>query len=204
MRMKRILLLIVALCGIVAIGAQNNGSEVLEQVSQKIGSLGSYRIEFEVKIPATEAPSKGYCLVGGDKYVIDIDGMAQAFDGEAVYMLNHITREVTIDEPRPKSRSLFDNPTKAFDFDSELFSIDKTTYEAAMIHLWLTPAEGVLEGVEQVHLVVDSDTMLPSSLSYDFAGAVLSVLVRKFESTAASEEDFGVALPSGYEVIDFR
>jgi outer membrane lipoprotein-sorting protein len=202
--MKRILTLIVALCGVVALGAQNDAAKVLEKVGQKIGSLGDYRIDFEVKIPATEAPSKGYCLVGGQRYVIDIDGMAQAFDGEAVYMLNPITREVTIDAPRPNSRSLFDNPTKAFDFDPELFAIDRITYEAAMIHLWLTPAEGVLEGVEQVHLVVDSDTMLPSSLSYDFAGAVLSITVRKFESAKASENSFEVAIPSDYEVIDFR
>jgi outer membrane lipoprotein-sorting protein len=202
--MKRILTLIVALCGVVALGAQNDAAKVLEKVGQKIGSLGDYRIDFEVKIPATEAPSKGYCLVGGQRYVIDIDGMAQAFDGEAVYMLNPITREVTIDAPRPNSRSLFDNPTKAFDFDPELFTIDRLTYEAAMIHLWLTPAEGVLEGVEQVHLVVDSATMLPSSLSYDFAGAVLSITVRKFESAKASESDFEVTVPSDYEVIDFR
>jgi formylmethanofuran dehydrogenase subunit B len=46
--------------------------------------------------------------------------------------------------------------------------------------------------------------MLPSSLSYDFAGAVLSITVRKFESAKATENSFEVAIPSDYEVIDFR
>lgn len=202
--MKRILTLLVALCAMMTAVGQNKDSELLQQMSQKINSLGSYRIDFALEMPGAELPSEGYCIVEGDRYLIDVEGMAQAYDGKVVRLLNHLTKEVTLDAPKPNSRSLFDNPTKAFDFDAKLFTIDKVTRQAAMIHLWLIPAEGVLDGVEQVHLVVDSDSMLPASLSYDFAGAELHINIVKIAPLNTSEDDFTFATPEGYEVIDFR
>ncbi len=186
-------------------GYCQGGLEVLGAMAKKIGAMGSYCIDFELEMPSATATSKGYCVVSGERYVISIEGMQQGSDGVAVWAVNGLNEEITLDTPRPTSRSLFDNPTKAFDFAAELFDI--VSFVEISPNEWelrLRPAEGVLDGIDVVELRVDKTTLLPTRLGYDMAGVRLYVNIRSLRSQEFSESDFKVPEIEGYEVIDFR
>ena len=201
--MKRFLMILMALSGALMLNAQS-GVELLGSLSEKMAAMGSYHIDFEVEMAGASMPSKGYCEVSGEMYVIAIEELRQVFDGTTQWVFNGVNREVTLDSPRTDSRSLFDNPTKAFDFTEELFEVESVTHEAAVIHLRLLPKEGVLDGIERVLLTIDEATMLPSSLGYDMAGLGLYINIVDIKPITPTKADFEVRVPYGFEVIDFR
>lgn len=202
--MKRFFVFFAVLCGTLTLYAQS-GSEVLGALSEKLGAMDSYRIDFELEMPSATSTSKGYCVVSGERYKIAIEELMQGCDGTTLWMLNGVNREVTFDTPRTDSRSLFDNPTKAFDFADELFAIESvTTNEQGEWQLILLPAEGVLDGIESVVVNVDKMSGLPTLLGYNIAGVELTIKITKIASTTTSSSDFAVAIPEGFEVIDFR
>lgn len=201
--MKHFFVFLLVLCSAVTLHAQS-GSEVLGALSDKMDAMESYRIDFELVMAGAEMNSKGYCLVSGEKYVIAIEELKQGCDGTIQWMFNGLNKEVTYDTPRADSRSLFDNPTKAFDFTEELFEVESVAHEAAMIHLQLLPKEGVLDGIDKVLLTIDEATMMPSSLGYDMAGMELFVNVVDITSVVTTPADFVVVVPEDFEVIDFR
>ena len=183
------------------VGAQEKGAEVLRAVGAKVAEMGAYRIDFELDVPGAES---GYCVVAGQKYLIEIADMKQGCDGQTLWMMLGASREITILEPNLKSRSLFDNPTRAFDFAEELFEV--VTFDESDGKVWkltLRPAEGVLDGVESVILEVSRATGLPTLLGYDM-GVGLNVKIGKFAKWAPKEDDFALPEMEGYEVIDFR
>lgn len=203
--MKRIAITILATLCAFAAEAQSSGAEVLRAMSQKLAQMGSYRIDFALEMPGVEESSKGYCLVDGDRYVIDVDGLAQGYDGEAVWMLNNLTKEYTLDSPKPHSRNLFDNPTRAFDFSDEMFEVESfATKSEGQWRVVLLPAEGVLDGIERVVVDVDQRSQLPTLLGYDMAGVGIYIEIVKIAPVKSSADDFQITPPEGYEVIDFR
>ena len=202
--MKRIVILFALLWG-AAVGYAQSGSELLGRLSEQMAAMGSYRIDFELEMPTATATSKGYCVVSGEMYKIAIEDLMQGCDGTLLWMQNGTTREVTLDHPNKQSRSLFDNPIKAFDFAEELFEVESiTTNKAGCWQLVLLPAEGVLGGIEKVVVDVDKKSGSPTRLGYDMSGVELWINIVKIGSADTSPDDFSVEVPEGFEVVDFR
>lgn len=202
--MKQLTILLTLLLATFA-GYAQSGAEVLRAVSEKVGAMGAYRIDFELEMAGAEEPSEGYCVVDGANYLIAIEDLKQGCDGTTLWMLNGANREVTLDRPNTESRSLFDNPTRAFDFAEELF--DVVSFEELSATVWrlvLRPAEGVLDGIESVVLEVSRATKLPTLLGYDMGGVGLFVRIENFAPTTPSEREFAQPEEEGFEVIDFR
>ena len=194
--MKQLTILFTLLLATFA-GYAQSGAEVLRAVSEKVGAMGAYRIDFQLVMEAAEKPSEGYWVVDGERYLITIEDLKQGCDGATLWMYNGANREVTLDAPNHESRNLFDNPTVAFDFAEELFEV--TSFEEASPEAWrivLRPAEGVLEGVESVVLEVDRESMLPTRLGYDMAGVGLWINVVKIKPVTTTPSDFAVAAVS--------
>lgn len=202
--MKRaITLLLTLLCA--TIGRGQTGGEILSQMGAKLNAMGAYRIDFELEMPTATDTSKGYCVVERERYVISIEDLSQGCDGQTQWTLNGQNREVTFDTPRTESRSLFDNPTKAFDFSEELFAVESvTSTNDGDWQLVLLPAEGVLDGIERVVVRVDKKSLLPTALGYDMAGIGLWINIAKIAPTSTTPSIFNPTIPEGYEVIDFR
>ena len=204
--MRRFSVLAVALLVGVALFWQS-GPEVLRSVSEKMAAMENYRIEFELEMEAAENPSKGYCVVAGERYVIAIDELVQGCDGQVQWMVNGAVGEVTLDSPKPRSRSLFDNPTRAFDFAEELFEVvDFDDSDKGLWKLVLRPAEGVLDGIEYVVLNVNRATSLPVKLGYDMGGLGLYINIGSVTTTKVTGEEFRFVPERypDYEIIDFR
>lgn len=205
--MRKIVALLIVLLGALT-GSAQSGAEVLRGVSEKMGTMGAYRIDFELEMAGAENPSEGFWVVDGERYIVGLEDMKQGYDGEVVWVLNGAAREVTLDTPpqNNNSRNLFENPTKAFDFAEELFDVEsvESVADGRQWRLVLRPKEGVLGGIERVVLNVDKASLLPTRLGYDMAGAGLYFNILKVGSVAPTAEDFKVIAPEGFEVIDFR
>ncbi len=209
--MKRLLAIVVALftalCATAT--AQTSGSEVLQQMSAKLADMGSYRIDYALEMATAETPSAGYLIVSnGGRFVIDIDGLKQGSDGEVVWVVNPLNKEITLDTPLPNSHSLFDNPTKAFDFAAELFTEEYTEPTAdGSWRVVLLPKEGVLEGVERVVVEIDKKSLLPTRLGYDLSGMSIWIIIDSVKPYTPAAHVFEVPTTEqypDYEVIDFR
>lgn len=188
------------------VGYAQSGPEVIGAMAEKMGAMDAYQIDFELVMPTATDSSKGSCEVWGEKYVIAIEDMKQGSDGSVVWTLIGANKEITLDAPRTNSRSLFDNPTKAFNFAEELFEVESVeSFENdSRWRLVLLPGEGVLEGIERVVVEVDKTTLLPTRLGYDMAGVGLWVNIRSIAPSQPLEELFAIPSVEGYEVIDFR
>ena len=171
----------------------------------KLNAMGAYLIDFELEMPGATATSKGHCVVEGERYVISIEDLSQGCDGQTQWTLNGQNREVTFDTPHTESRSLFDNPTRAFDFAQELFAVESvTTTQRGEWELILRPSDGVLDGIDKVMVNVDKKSLLPTMLGYDMAGIRLWINISKITPTSTTPANFKPTIPEGYEVIDFR
>lgn len=176
-------------------------------MGEKFAAMGPYRIDFTLEMLGAESGSEGYCVVDGERFIIAIEDLKQGCNGEVVWTINGTNREISLDEPKPQSRSLFENPTKAFDFTEESFAVvgfdqnDKGAWEFI-----LRPAKGVLDGIEYVVLNVNRTTGLPTRLGYDLSGVGIFITIDKIAPYKPSESDFNItpADHPGYEVIDFR
>ena len=202
--MKRFLTIISAL--VVSLGAwAQGGQDVLRAMGEKVAEMGAYRIDFVLEMPGAESGSEGSCVVDGQRYLIEIEDMMQGCDGQTLWVASGANREITLGEPNTNSRSLFDNPTRAFDFAEELFEVVRfDDGDGRVWKLTLRPAKGVLDGIEIVTLEVSRATGLPTLLGYDMGGVGLNVKIGKFVKWAPKEDDFALPEMKGYEVIDFR
>lgn len=208
--MKRLLTMVLLWASLCATAtAQPSGGEVLQQMSAKLAAMGSYRIDYAIEMPTAEQASAGWCIVADKgQYVITVEELTQGSNGKVVWVVNPLNKEVTLDSPRPESRNLFDNPTKAFDFATDLFEVEYS--EATAEGDWrivLLPKEGVLEGVERVVVEIDRKTLLPTRLGYDMAGVGLWITINSIKPYTPVAQDFEVPTQQrfpDYEVIDFR
>lgn len=205
--MKRYIILLGALWASLAVEAQNLGGEVLHTMSEKIAAMGAYRVDFTLEMPGAESGSEGYCVVDGQRYIIAIEDIKQGCNGEAVWTINGTNREISLDEPKPQSRSLFENPTKAFDFAEEGFAVERVDQSDKRVwRFTLRPEKGVLDGIERVVLEVSRATNLPTRLGYDLSGMGIFITINKFAPSKPSDGEFDINPTDyeGYEVIDFR
>ena len=205
--MKRYVILLWALCMSLAVGAQNSDKGVLRAMGEKIAAMGPYHIDFMVEMPGAESGSDGYCVVDGERFIIAIEDLKQGCNGEVVWTINDTNREISLDDPKPQSRSLLENPTKAFDFTDENFAV--VSFDQGEKGVWefiLRPAKGVLDGIEYVVLNVSQTTGLPTRLGYDLSGIGIFITINKFAPSKPSDGDFDINTANypGYEVIDFR
>ncbi len=204
---RAIILLSLLLCALV--GRGQTGGEILSQMGTKLNAMGTYRIDYALEMPTAEQASAGWCIVADEgRYAIAVEELTQGSDGQVVWVVNPINKEITLDTPLPESRNLFDNPTRAFDFAADLFEVEH--YEATAEGDWrivLLPKEGVLDGIERVIVEIDHKTLLPTRLGYDMAGVGLWITIKAIKPYTPAAHDFEMPTQQrfpDYEVIDFR
>ena len=113
-------------------------------------------------------------------------------------------REVTVTEVNRASRNILDNPVRAFDFlGSEYdFSLEGESGGRATVRLVPTAENDTSAGV--VTLVVDTSSMRPVSLAYDYDGERVGIRVTGIEPQSGHFRTFDRQAYGGYEFIDFR
>ncbi len=203
--MKSKFFTLLALMASTVAAAEEESGRILARMSAKLEAMAQYKIEFTVSAPDM-GQSKGVCYVAGDKYNIKVDDQTQFSDGTVRYRINPADREVTLDRQNPDSRNLLENPTKAFDFSAGMFDSHKAESKGSAYEIELIPAEGVLDGINKVTLLVNKNTSLPEELRYRFDGTELIIRIVSVAKNSPSPSLFAFDRKSysDYEIIDFR
>lgn len=182
--------------------ADGRAAEILEKLAAGFRALGAYGVAFEVS--SDEYTTRGRYAVEGENYYIAV-GEAEVYcDGKIRYEIDNRRREVTVTEVNRASRNILDNPVRAFDFlGSEYdFSLEGESGGRATVRLVPTAENDTSAGV--VTLVVDTSSMRPVSLAYDYDGERVGIRVTGIEPQAGHFRTFDRQAYGGYEFIDFR
>ena len=179
----------VLFCGILqGNAAQPRATEILERLAAGFRAMDGYGVKFGVVSGDYEA--RGSYVVEGDSYYLVL-GDAEVFaDGAVRREVDNRRREVTVTEVDTASRNILNNPVRAFDFLG-------SEYTPSLV----SEADG---RAGDVTLTVDTATMRPRSLSYDYDGEQVLVNVLEVAPLAGHVRRFDRKNYADYEFIDFR
>ena len=181
----------VLFCGILqGNAAQPRATEILERLAAGFRAMDGYGVKFGVVSGDYEA--RGSYVVEGDSYYLVL-GDAEVFADGAV------RREVDT-----ASRNILNNPVRAFDFLGSEYTPSLVSEADGRAVVRLTPAAGNDSPAGDVTLTVDTATMRPRSLSYDYDGEQVLVNVLEVAPLAGHVRRFDPKNYEGYEFIDFR
>ena len=185
----------VLFCGILqGNAAQPRATEILERLAAGFRAMDGYGVKFGVVSGDYEA--RGSYVVEGDSYYLVL-GDAEVFaDGAVRREVDNRRREVT--------RNILNNPVRAFDFLGSEYTPSLVSEADGRAVVRLTPAAGNDSPAGDVTLTVDTATMRPRSLSYDYDGEQVLVNVLEVAPLAGHVRRFDRKNYADYEFIDFR
>ena len=180
----------VLFCGILqGNAAQPRATEILERLAAGFRAMDGYGVKFGVVSGDYEA--RGSYVVEGDSFYLVL-GDAEVFaDGAVRREVDNRRREVTVTEVDTASRNILNNPVRAFDFLGSEYTPSLVSEADGRAVVRLTPT-------------VDTATMRPRSLSYDYDGEQVLVNVLEVAPLAGHVRRFDPKNYEGYEFIDFR
>ncbi len=185
-----------------AVLAQSRAEEVVAALSAQMRALEGYEIGFEVAMG--EYRGTGSYFVSGDSYYLVMGDNEVFADGSTRFEVSNSRREIIVGETDAASRSLLDNPVRAFDFlDSEYVPSLLWERDGATA-VQLTPAAGSGAPTGNITLVVATASLRPQSIVYDFDGGQVTVRILRFGPFAGPLRTFDRAAYPDYEWIDFR
>ena len=180
--------------------AHSRAAELLRALSGRIRSLGRYAAAITVESDGQSAA--GRYTVDGDGYN-HRQGDAEVYgDGRVRYEVDNRRREVAVDRVDAASRNLLDNPTRAFDLVDDEFEAELLWERDGRAAVKLTPKAEAAPCV--VTVALDTRTMRPLSLEYDFDGERIRIVVRSLEAVDKAPKEYDPAEYRTYETIDFR
>ena len=201
--MKRLFVLLAALAtGLCTASAAGRATEILERLAAGFRAMDGYGVKFGVASGDYEARGS-YAVEGGGYYLVL--GDAEVFaDGAVRREVDNRRREVTVTEVDTASRNILNNPVRAFDFLGSEYTPSLVSETGGRAVVRLTPAAGNDSPAGDVTLTVDTATMRPLSLSYDYDGEQVLVTVLEVAPLAGHVRRFDPKNYEGYEFIDFR
>lgn len=194
--------MVVLCCGMPQSKAAGRATEILEKLAAGFRAMPGYSVDFEVS--AGDYKSRGSYVVEGRCYYLVLADAEVFADSVVRYEIDNRRREVTVTEVNRASRNILDNPVRAFDFlGSEYdFSLEGESGGRATVRLVPTAENDTSAGV--VTLVVDTSSMRPVSLAYDYDGERVGIRVTGIEPQSGHFRTFDRQAYGGYEFIDFR
>ena len=200
--MRRFLVLIALAAGIQAVSAAGRATEILEKLAAGFRAMPGYSVDFEVV--AGDYNSRGSYVVEGRNYYLALADAEVFADSVIRYEIDNRRREVTVTEVDAASRNILNNPVRAFDFLGSEYVPTLVSEAGGRAVVRLTPAAGNDSPAGNVTVTVDTATMRPLSLSYDYDGEQVVVRVLRVAPLAGHLRPFDAKTYEGYEFIDFR
>ena len=194
--------MVVLCCGMPQSKAAGRATEILEKLSAGFRAMPGYSVDFEVS--AGDYKSRGSYVVEGRCYYLALADAEVFADSVVRYEIDNRRREVTVTEVDAASRNILNNPVRAFDFLGSEYIPALVSEAGGRAVVRLTPAAGNDSPAGDVTLTVDTATMRPRSLSYDYDGEQVLVNVLEVAPLAGHVRRFDPKNYEGYEFIDFR
>ena len=189
-------------CGMPQSRAAGRATEILEKLAAGFRAMPGYSVDFEVS--AGDYKSRGSYVVEGRCYYLVLADAEVFADSVVRYEIDNRRREVTVTEVDTASRNILNNPVRAFDFLGSEYTPSLVSEADGRAVVRLTPAAGNDSPAGDVTLTVDTATMRPRSLSYDYDGEQVLVNVLEVAPLAGHVWRFDKNAYAGYEFIDFR
>ncbi|WP_279069990.1 LolA family protein [Alistipes timonensis] len=200
--MRRFLVLIALAAGIQAVSAAGRATEILEKLAAGFRAMPGYSVDFEVV--AGDYDNRGSYVVEGRNYYLALADAEVFADSVIRYEIDNRRREVTVTEVDAASRNILNNPVRAFDFLGSEYVPTLVSEAGGRAVVRLTPAAGNDSPAGNVTVTVDTATMRPLSLSYDYDGEQVQISVLGVAPLAGHVRVFDRQAYAGYEFIDFR
>ena len=194
--------MVVLCCGMPQSKAAGRATEILEKLAAGFRAMPGYSVDFEVS--AGDYKSRGSYVVEGRCYYLVLADAEVFADSVVRYEIDNRRREVTVTEVDTASRNILNNPVRAFDFLGSEYTPSLVSEADGRAVVRLTPAAGNDSPAGDVTLTVDTATMRPRSLSYDYDGEQVLVNVLEVAPLAGHVRRFDKNAYAGYEFIDFR
>ncbi len=160
--MKQIVIVIVVL--ISSFGFAQDAETLLNEVYDKTNSYENISIDFKYVLQNTSEninqETRGDVVIEGDKYVLNILGISQIYDGKTLYTISPEDEEVTISSDNSEEETTI-TPSKMLSFYKEGY-----TYEMDIVqdvkgrkvqYVKLSPIDTNSE-IKQVLLGIDANT----------------------------------------------
>ena len=187
-------------------------SEILQEVTDKMKSYNSLKLEFTYQMENPEASideiTQGIALVSGDKYRLDIAGQTVISNGVTIWTVIPDAEEVQVNEAEADDGFSITNMLTTYNEDYKSKLMPKiTTLDGENVYaLDLTPFEKKTFG--KVHLFVKKTKMEVYAIAiFDQNGSVYTYKIKLFApDIPVTEKDFTFDESEypDFDVIDMR
>ncbi len=162
---KKTLFLIALIAFGFTVTAQNSqkAKALLDEVYNKVVGYDNIQIEFRYTLENTEANTKsetqGKANLSGDKYLVDLFGAKQLFDGSKVYTIVPDNEEVTIEEPTEGENTVTPSKMLTFYREGHIYAWDilQNVQGRKIQFVKLTPIDTNSE-IKEILLGIDAET----------------------------------------------
>lgn len=164
--MKSLSILLIAFLSIISVHAQNadKAKALLNEVSSKVKSYDNMVIDFKYTLEnlaeKVSQETRGDVSIQGDKYVLNLMGTTQIFDGKKIYTIIPEDQEINISTYLEEDENNI-TPSKMFTFYEEGYTykwdITQDVKGRKIQYIKLTPIDSKAE-VKNILLGIDSQT----------------------------------------------
>lgn len=200
---RRFYILIIALlCCTQQSNAAGRADEILAKMAEGFRAMPAYNVAFGVA--AGDFKAEGRYSVEGEGYYMTVADADVYCDGKTRYEVDNRRREVTISNVDNKNRNILDSPVHAFEFLADEYKSSLVWERDGRAAVLLTPTPANTSAPGTITVTVDTATMRPLSLVYDYDGERITVTVKEISQLTGQIKHFDKTAFTGYEFIDFR
>lgn len=194
--MKRFFVIVIALVAVLSGFADERGMEMLQRISRRYNSLGSYRLSFTITMGDGSMGDGVLSVAGNNLYMKMADN--EIFVEDSVrYEVRARQREIVVDRADAYDNEAF-NPLKGVDKLNQSYDV---AYDEASRLLRLTPKSGNGDAVS-IYVAVDGESV--ERVVVGSGDGSISIGVGQARYTQQSMPRFDKTSYAGFEVIDFR
>ena len=189
--MKRISILLIAFMSIFSANAQNSAKakNLLNEVSSKVKAYDNMVIDFKYSLENVEEnvnqETRGDVSIKGDKYLLNLMGTTQLFDGKKVYTIIPEDKEINIATYNPDEDNNI-TPSKMFSFYEDGYTykwdILQDVKGRKIQYIKLTPIDSNAD-VKNILLGIDAQTKhIYNLIQTQDNGTKITITVRSFKT----------------------
>lgn len=189
--MKTINIFIVAVLSMFSLNAQDSqkAENLLNEVSSKVKSYDNMVIDFKYTLenPAENVSqeTRGDVTIKGEKYLLNLMGTTQLFDGEKIYTIIPEDQEINISEYIEEDENNI-TPSKMFTFYEEGYNYDwditQDVKGRKIQYVRLTPKDSDAD-IKDILLGIDTQTKhIYNLIQTQENGTKITITVRNFKT----------------------
>lgn len=189
--MKRLSIVMIALFSVFAMNAQESAKakKLLSEVSSKVKAYDNMVIDFKYSLENTaesvSQETRGDVSINGDKYLLNLMGTTQLFDGKKIYTIIPEDQEINISNYVEEEDNNI-TPSKMFTFYEEGYTykwdISQDVKGRQIQYIKLTPIDSNAD-VKNILLGIDSQTKhIYNLIQTQDNGTKITITVKSFKT----------------------